>query len=103
MDISTLTIAQLKELLIEIPSEIKRREKNEKAMVLKEIQQLAAERGFSIDDLLDVGTKAKKVAVVAPKYRNPSDASLTWTGRGRQPKWVSEHIANGGSLESLAL
>ena len=29
-----------------------------------------------------------KRAKVAPKYRNPSDANQTWTGRGRSPAWV---------------
>lgn len=103
MDISNLSVAQLKDLLTQIPAEIKRREKAEKANVLKEIQKLAAERGFSIDELLDGSTKASKGSTVAPKYRNPNDASVTWTGRGRQPKWVAAHLANGGTIEALAI
>jgi DNA-binding protein H-NS len=40
---------------------------------------------------------------VAPKYRNPGDASQTWTGRGRQPAWVAEALAGGARLEDLAI
>lgn len=102
MDISTLSLAQLKELLTQIPAEIKRREKDEKANLLKELEKLAAERGFSLSDVLDGGAKKVK-APVSVKYQHPQDASLTWTGRGRQPKWIVEFVANGGSLESLAV
>jgi DNA-binding protein H-NS len=46
--------------------------------------------------------KAKRTTAgkkVAPKYRNPSDANQTWTGRGRMPQWVQAlhaagHLAN---------
>jgi ParB/RepB/Spo0J family partition protein len=35
------------------------------------------------------------------RYRNPSDPCQAWTGRGRQPKWVSDWIASGKSLDGL--
>lgn len=106
MDLSTLPLAELKDLLNLIPAEIKRREKDEKAKLIKDLEALAAERGFSLGDLIDSGATAPKTKVkgtVAAKYENPSDSSVTWTGRGRQPKWVVEAIANGGSLETLLI
>ncbi|MGA7802317.1 MAG: H-NS histone family protein [Gammaproteobacteria bacterium] len=30
-----------------------------------------------------------KRAEVAPKYRNPDNPFETWSGRGRQPRWLS--------------
>lgn len=105
MDISTLTLAQLKDLLSQIPAEIKRREKDEKAKTLKDLEALAAERGFNLSDLLGDGSaKAKKEkGTVAVKYRHPQNSDFVWTGRGRQPKWVVEFLANGGSLDQLAV
>lgn len=35
------------------------------------------------------------------RYRNPSDPAQAWTGRGRQPKWVSEWVGSGKSLDAL--
>jgi hypothetical protein len=35
------------------------------------------------------------------KYRHPANHDLSWSGKGRQPKWVEAYIANGGSLVSL--
>ena len=33
-----------------------------------------------------------------PKYRNPENADETWSGRGRQPKWVQAALAGGETL-----
>lgn len=44
--------------------------------------------------------KGKKVP---PKYRNPANKTETWTGRGRQPKWVAAAIKSGKKVEDLAI
>lgn len=36
------------------------------------------------------------------KYHHPQEPSLTWSGKGRQPKWVEAFIAQGGTLDELA-
>ena len=104
MDISTLSVTDLKSLLEGIPAEIKRREKEDRARIRKELEELAAKSGYSLDDLLgEAAAKIVKVKKpVAVKYRHPQDSSLNWTGRGRQPKWVVEFLAN-GTLEQLAV
>ncbi len=38
-----------------------------------------------------------------PVYRNPSNSAETWSGRGRQPKWVRDALARGKRLEDLAI
>jgi DNA-binding protein H-NS len=38
---------------------------------------------------------ASKRGSVAPKYRNPKDASQTWTGRGKRPRWFQALIDSG--------
>jgi DNA-binding protein H-NS len=104
MDISTLSLVQLKELQQQIPAEIKRREKEEKVKLLNELQSLAVARGFSLEQLLksDVGGDKVKKTVKA-KYRNPLNAEQTWTGRGRKPQWVLDQLAQGKTIESLAI
>jgi len=103
MELSALTIPQLKDLLNQIPAEIKRREKAEKANLLKDLEKLASERGFSLSDVIGGDVEKKAKGSVAIKFRSPSDVNLAWTGRGRQPKWVQEHIANGGTVQDLAV
>ncbi len=105
MDISNLSLPELQSLLEIIPEEITRRKRQEKQRVLQEMEVLASAAGFSLAELFDpksvIPTKAKKT--VAAKYRHPENSGLEWTGRGRQPKWVAEFLAAGGTIEQLAI
>ena len=105
MDLSSISILELKSLLDQIPAEIKRREKQVKNRIRIELEALAAKSGYTLDELLgDASEKVRKVTKpVAVKYRHPQDTSLVWSGRGRQPKWVVEFITAGGVLENLAV
>lgn len=100
MDLTSLSLVHLRELSQELPKEIERREKEERANVRAEIEQLARERGFDLADLIGVQEKKPKITV-AVKYRLPQNPTLSWTGRGRKPKWVEEHLENGGTMDQL--
>jgi DNA-binding protein H-NS len=43
-----------------------------------------------------------KRSIVAPKYRD-SATGTTWTGRGKQPKWLSAAIKGGKKLEDFKI
>ena len=45
---------------------------------------------------------ADKRSIVAPKYRD-SATGITWTGRGKQPKWLSAAITSGKTLEDFKI
>jgi DNA-binding protein H-NS len=105
MDISSLSLAELKQLQKQIPAEIVKREDQEKKKVLDEVRALAEARGFSIDQLIG-GAKETKVRVSKPlsvKYRHPENQALTWTGRGRKPQGVEAWIGQGRKIEELAV
>ena len=104
MDLSTLTVIQLRELQQQIPQELKRREAQDKVNILNEVRAFAKARGYAIEDLIGKDVKVKSsgpTGKVKVKYRHPSDASLEWTGRGRKPKWVEAWVAGGASLDAL--
>lgn len=107
MDISRLSIEELRELQQLIPQEMKRREAQEKANVLNEIKAVAKSRGYALEDLLGKEQKLPKAkggtGTVKVKYRHPENAELQWTGRGRQPKWVEAWLKSGGTLDKLAV
>ena len=107
MDISHLTVAQLKELQAKIPAEIQKRQTEDKQKVLDQISALASSHGFSLDDLLGKKAGGKKGGnagkKVAAKYRHPAQPELTWTGRGRKPAWVNDWLASGKTLESITI
>lgn len=101
MDLSTLNLVQLRELQQQIPAEMKRREAQEKNVVLNDLKAFVQARGFTLEQLLEKESKVKVRAAVKVKYRHPQNESLTWTGRGRTPKWVLEWQANGSALAGL--
>ena len=111
MDLSSLNLDQLKDLLKKIPAEIKRRTEEASSAAreaaIEKLKAIAREHGYSLEEL--AGTKkTRKVSSavckpVAPKYANPSNASETWTGRGRKPLWVQNALNQGRSLESLLI
>ena len=103
MDLSSLSVSQLRELAQQIPAEIKKREAQDKVNFLNEVRAMAKSRGYAIEDLLAKDSKAKSSSgiKVKVKYRHPQDADLEWTGRGRKPKWVEAWLANGGSLDQI--
>lgn len=40
---------------------------------------------------------------VHPKYRNPEKPSETWSGRGRQPRWVGAQLGKGKKVDDLLI
>lgn len=104
MDLSSMTAAQLRDLQQQIPVELKRREAQDKANILNEVRAFAKARGFALEELVGKEAKIKApTGKVKVKYRHPENATLEWTGRGRQPKWVGEWLAKGGTLDSLTV
>lgn len=99
MELAKLTLLELIELQKAIPAEIKRRQNKEKNALLNEVKKMVEERGFSFDEL--IGKEGKARATIKVKYRHPGNEGLTWTGRGRTPKWVMEWEVANGSLEGL--
>jgi DNA-binding protein H-NS len=103
MDISAISSADLRDLLHRIPTELKRREKEEKAALRKKLEELASASGYSVTDLFGLDGEKVERAPVPAKYRSKTDPNLTWSGRGRQPQWVMLHIADGGTWEEITI
>jgi len=103
MDLSSLSVSQLRDLQQKIPAELKKREAREKAEALNKLRDMAKAFGYSLEELVAKEASAVKTsgAKVPVKYRHPENAALEWTGRGRKPKWVESWLANGGSLDNL--
>ncbi len=100
MNLDKLSVVELKELQQDVARALVEREAQEKSALREEMMALAAKRGFSLDDLVGKA-KARKGTTVAIKYRNPDNPADTWTGRGRQPKWLAPLIKKGAKLEKF--
>ena len=91
--------------LIELRKQISRAIENydarQKAKALAAAQASAKDYGYSLAEL--IGTGGAKGSKGTPKYAHPENSARTWTGKGRKPKWVNEHLSKGGILDELAI
>ena len=74
---------------------------------LAQVKETIKTFGFTIAELgvsttSSAATKGKTLNKRKPKYANPANPSQTWGG-GARPKWVKEHIENGGKLDDLLI
>lgn len=97
MDLEGLSLKELKQLQKQVAKAISTFEDRKKKEALAALEAKAAEMGFSLSDL----TTGKGGKISAPKYRNPDDATQTWTGRGRKPGWFVEALDRGVSPEDM--
>lgn len=108
-DLSTMSKKQLEKLLSDVQDALKTLEAKEKREAKKAAEKAAAKFGFSLSELTDhpvskAGRRRrgpKNPGV--PKYANPADPSETWTGKGRQPQWYKDAIAEGKDPKSLEI
>jgi DNA-binding protein H-NS len=40
---------------------------------------------------------------VSPKYRNPDRPAETWSGRGKQPRWLVAQLKSGNRIEDFRI
>lgn len=98
----------LKELLdheARITKAIAAARKNEFTNARQKVIAMAESLGYKIEELAG-GTRAGKRgngAKVAVKFRNKDNPEETWTGRGRQPKWLAAKLAKGAKLSDFAV
>lgn len=92
--------------------------------VRKKVIALARAEGFTMEELFGTGSGSagsgattatrgprksatkrsrKSTGKVAPKYRNPANATETWTGRGKQPRWLAAETGKGRSLDEFVI
>lgn len=106
IDLAKLNDDELDTIIAEAGKLKEHRQAARKEAAIESIRKIAAETGIDLAELVSQPLR-KRTNVgrppVAPKYRNPSDATLTWSGRGKRPAWVVAHIDGGGTLESIAI
>ena len=101
IDLSALSLSELKKLKKNVTKAIDSFATRQRQEALAALELKAKEMGFSLSEL--TGKQKAARAPNPPKYRHPEDASMTWSGRGRQPTWIKEGFAAGKSLDDFLI
>jgi len=110
VNLDTLSPKELQALIADAQSKMKAAHANliqdvrKKMDALLSISELTLSEVYPTRGGKKAASKKGNVGSVAPKYRDPSDPSKTWSGRGRQPLWFVDALKRRGiTAESLLI
>ena len=102
IDLNNLALKELKDLQTQVAKAIASFEDRKRKQAIAELEEIARSRGFSLAELTGAIVTRKRAPAVA-KYANPADATDTWSGRGRKPRWFAAALASGKKLADLEI
>jgi DNA-binding protein H-NS len=100
LNINGLSVKELRELRSNIDTAIAERKQTERAELKRKMSEMAAAAGLSLAEVLGTG---RKRGPIGAKYRNPDNHSETWSGRGRQPRWLVAKLKKGAKREDFLI
>jgi DNA-binding protein H-NS len=79
--------------------------RNDITQARRKVIAVAESLGYKIEDLTGSPRASKRSngSKVAVKFRNKDNPEETWTGRGRQPKWLAARLSKGAKLADFAV
>ncbi|HYJ88735.1 MAG TPA: H-NS histone family protein [Pyrinomonadaceae bacterium] len=107
--LDAMSIDEMWQLHEEISRVLSVRLTSEKRELEKRLAQLRRDqetRQLDLPDsqsLSDARRERRKYPRVLPKYRNPEEHSETWSGRGKQPRWLVAALKDGHKIEEFVI
>jgi DNA-binding protein H-NS len=107
LSFDAMSIDEMWQLHEEISRVLSVRLTSEKRELEKRLVQLHHEekpQSKSADRLSKAAPRqGRKYPKVFPKYRNPSEPTETWSGRGKQPRWLTTALTMGHTIEEFVI
>lgn len=98
----SMSLDDLRDLRNQIDRAISSYETRRRKEAMAALERTAKELGFNLNELTGASSRGRRGAGEGQaKYAHPENPSQTWSGRGRRPRWVTEQIESGKSLEDL--
>lgn len=102
VNLNNLSLKELRDLQSQVAKAIASFEDRKKKDALAQLEETARAMGFSLAELTGT-TVARKRTPATAKYANPADASDTWSGRGRKPRWFEAALRDGRTPADMAI
>ena len=102
IDLNSLSLKELKDLQSAVNKAVSGFDDRKRKAALSQVEEAARALGFTLSELTGTAVPRKRSPAV-PKYVNPADASDTWSGRGRKPRWFVAALKSGKTAEQLAI
>jgi DNA-binding protein H-NS len=105
-DFDSMSIDELWTLHEELAAKLAARLNSEKIMLETRLRQLAQTRPAEGKGKLarrEEEHERRPYPTVVPKYRNPDNSSETWSGRGKQPRWLTAKLEAGKPIDDFSI
>jgi DNA-binding protein H-NS len=107
-DLDAMSTDEMWHLHVEIGRLLSVRLTSEKRELEKRLAQLRRDRELPRSEtadgqLKDVPRERRNYPRVLPKYQNPNVPSETWSGRGKQPRWLAAALKTGHTIEDFVI
>jgi DNA-binding protein H-NS len=105
-DLDKMSRAELEQLRKDVETALSTLAERERHAAIEAAEQAAKAHGFSLKQLTGVEPlrgKSKGKPKNPPRYRNPENPSVTWTGRGRKPQWIKDAESKGVDISDFAI
>lgn len=102
-DLNSMELDELRKLQKDVANAIADYEQRKLKEAKLAVEAKLKEYGFQLEDLVGTQKTKKTRTPVEPKYAHPENPELTWSGRGRRPAWVLEHLDAGKDINDLLI
>jgi DNA-binding protein H-NS len=99
-DLESMSVDELWSLYEKASSVLARKIAAEKARLDQRLQRL---QQLGLTGATTGLMSGRPYPQVFPKYRNPDQPAETWTGRGKQPRWLTAKLSSGKKLEHFRI
>lgn len=109
LNLDAMSIDEMWQLHEEISRVLSVRLTSEKRELEKRLAQLRRDKEIRPSEPADAQSlksaprERRKYPRVFPKYRNPEEHSETWSGRGKQPRWLVAALKAGHTIEEFVI
>jgi DNA-binding protein H-NS len=107
-DLDAMSTDEMWQLHVEIGRLLSVRLTSEKRELEKRLARLRREKELPQTEaadgqLKDTPRERRSYPRVLPKYQNPNEPSETWSGRGKQPRWLTAALKTGQTIEDFVI
>lgn len=89
------SLKDLNDLKLRVEKAIQERQDSERTELRDKFKAMAEEAGFALGEIVGGAKGGRGKAGGVVKFVHPDNPGLTWSGRGRMPKWLSEQVKAG--------
>lgn len=110
-DLENMSHAELQAVVEKAQQRMVQLQRSRRSEIRNKVNDLLKAEGFTFDELYGspggkrtpAESTGKARMTVKPKYRDPADASQTWTGRGKRPRWFQAALTAGKKESDLLI